>query len=259
VTRNDRAPLDGAPRIHWKVHAFGSVGSTNDIARRLAHAGAPEGTVVLAERQRRGRGRRGSVWVSPPGGLWFSLVLRPHLAPERAAGLSVVAAIAVARAARGAAGVAARIKWPNDVLVSGRKLAGAMAERAGSGALVLGVGLNLNLGPEELPALEWYEATSLAREAGRRFMRAELLALIVREFEPRYFRFRSSDHHTLVEEWRELSLVVGEQVVVTREGREIQGTAHGLDDDGALVLRLHDGRQERVLPTGEVTLRVLAG
>jgi BirA family biotin operon repressor/biotin-[acetyl-CoA-carboxylase] ligase len=253
-------------RVTWRVHAFGSVGSTNDVARRLAQGDAPEGTIVLAETQASGRGRRGSVWHSPAGGLWFSVILRPHLPPERAGGLSIVAAVAVAKAVTEASGVETRIKWPNDVYVGPRKLAGIMIETAGGrprarrqGALVLGVGINVNVPAEALPSNEWYEATSLECEAGRRFMRGAILARIIRKFEPRYFRYRSPDHRDLIEEWRELSLVFGEQVEVTVEGRTVEGTVHGLEDDGGIVVRLPAGRQEKILPLGDVTLRVLRG
>jgi len=244
-------------RIRWDVRVFGSVGSTNDVARRLADAGAPEGTVVLAERQTCGRGRRGGVWESPAGGLWFSFILRPHLPAARAAGLAVVGSIAVARAAESASGVRARIKWPNDVHVGGRKLAGVMVEGIGGGALVLGVGLNVNIPPGELPWFRWYRTTSLMAETGCRFMRGELLASFAREFEPRYFRYRGPDHEEFLREWRSLSLVCGEEVEVTWEGRTLRGAVHGLEDDGGIVLRLHDGRQQKVPAMGDVTLAVI--
>jgi BirA family biotin operon repressor/biotin-[acetyl-CoA-carboxylase] ligase len=245
-------------RIEWTVHAFGTVASTNEVAQRLAAAGAPEGSLVIAATQTRGRGRRGNRWESPPGGLWFSLVLRPHLPPEEASGLSVVAAVAVARAARDVARVDARIKWPNDVHVGGRKLGGVMVESAGEEALVLGVGVNVNIPPDELPEARWYETTSLLAETGRRIALAAFLGRVLGRLETGYFRYRGPDRGELVREWRELSLVLGEQVVVGRGGEVIEGTVFGLEDDGSLVVRLADGRHERVLPIGDVTLEVVA-
>ncbi len=246
-------------RIAWHIHSFGKVGSTNDVARRIAQGGAAEGTVVLAETQASGRGRRGSAWHSPPGGLWFSIVLKPHLPAERAGGLSIVGALSVARAVADVAGIDASIKWPNDVVVDGRKLAGIMLETAGNGVLIMGVGLNANVAPEDLPKLEWYEATSLLRETGRTFVRGALLARIAREFERRYFLYRSPEHHELVEEWRELSVIFGQQVRVTARGRTLEGTVHALDDDGGIIVRLPAGAQEKVLPVGDVTLMILPG
>jgi BirA family biotin operon repressor/biotin-[acetyl-CoA-carboxylase] ligase len=244
--------------IAWAVHAFGTVGSTSDVAQRLAASGAPEGTLVIASTQTRGRGRRGDVWLSPEGGLWFSLVLRPHLPPERASGLSIAAAIAVARAIRDSSGVDARIKWPNDVHVGGRKIGGVMLESAGEGAYVLGVGVNVNIDREALPRPRWYKSTSTLAETGRRIDLAEFLERALREFEGRYFRYRGPDGGTLINEWRELSVALGQQVVVRRPGEVIEGMVFGLLDDGSLVIRGANGRHESVPPVGDVTLEVVA-
>ena len=244
-------------RIGWVVHAFGTLGSTNDVAQRLAASGAPEGALVVASIQTRGRGRRGNAWQSPEGGLWFSLVLRPHLPPERASGLSVAAAIAIARAVRDVGGLDARIKWPNDVHVGGRKIGGVMLESAAEGALVLGAGIDVNIAQDELPRARWYETTSLLAETGRRIDLAAFLGQVLREFERRYFRYRGAERGKLVEEWRELSVALGEQVVVGRGGEVIEGTVFGLEDDGSLIVRLANGRHEEVPPIGDVTLRLV--
>lgn len=245
-----------AGRIEWDVHAFGTVGSTSDVAQRLAAAGAPEGTLVVATTQTKGRGRRGTPWDSPEGGLWFSLVLRPHLPPEQASGLTVTAAIAVARAIRDVGGLEARIKWPNDVHVCGRKVGGAMLESAADGALVLGVGINLNVARGDLPRPRWYETTSLLAETGRRVDLPAFLGRVLGELERRYFIYRGPERSVLTDEWRELSVTLGEQVVVGRAGEVLEGTVFGLEDDGGLVVRLADGRHEKVLPIGDVTLEV---
>jgi BirA family biotin operon repressor/biotin-[acetyl-CoA-carboxylase] ligase len=222
----------------------------------MAGSGAPEGTLVVAETQTGGYGRRGSVWESPPGGLWFSFVVRPHLPPERASGLSVVAAVAVARSVIEVAGVGARIKWPNDVFVGGRKLSGAMVLSAGEGALVVGAGVNVNIEDDDIPKPAWYEATSIMGETGVRQDRAALLARILAEFESRYFAYRGPDHAELVREWRELSLVVGEWVTATEGDETVQGTVFDMEDDCGLVLRLAGGGHRKLLPTGDVTLSV---
>ena len=256
LTEDAILPLLRDRRIRWRVHAYGSIVSTNDTAKRLAVTGAPEGTLVVAETQTGGRGRRGNAWESPPGGLWFSFVLRPHLPPDRATGLSVVAAVAVARTVIGFAGVNARIKWPNDVFVGGRKLAGVMVVSAGEGALVVGVGINANVPERELPVPKGYEATSLLREAGESCDRAALLARVLAEFESRYFAYRGPDHAELLDEWKRLSLVIGEAVTATVGDETVRGTVFGLEDDGGIVLRLADGRHRKLLPTGDVTLSV---
>ncbi len=256
LTEDTILPLVRDLRIHWCVHAYGSIVSTNDTAKRLAGSSAPEGTLVVAETQTGGHGRRGNVWESPPGGLWFSFVLRPHLPPDRASGLSIVAAVAVARTVIGLAGLDARIKWPNDIFIGGRKLAGVMVVSAGEGALVVGVGVNANVLERELPDPRWYEATSLLRESGESCERAAFLARILAEFESRYFAYRGPDHAELIDEWKRLSLVIGEAVTATVGRETVQGTVFGLEDDGGIVLRLADGRHRKLLPTGDVTLSV---
>ena len=256
VTSDAVEPLLEGTRIRWRVHAYGSVASTNDTAKKLAADGLPEGALVVAETQTRGHGRRGNEWLSPPGGLWFSFVLRPYLPPERAGGISVITAVAVARAVSDLYGLAPRIKWPNDVFIAGGKLAGTMVSAAGGGALVVGVGINVNLRESEVPLLQWYRATSLLLETGHPVSRARLLAAALREFEERYFAYRAGESEHLLEEWRALSLVFGEEVAVELEGEEIAGTVFGLEDDGGLVVRLRDGRHRKIPPGGHVTLRV---
>jgi len=256
LTEDAIMPLVRDLRLDWQVHAYGSIVSTNATAKRMAGSGAPEGTLVVAETQTGGFGRRGRVWESPPGGLWFSFVVRPHLPPERASGLSVVAAVVVARSVIDVAGVGARIKWPNDVFVGGRKLSGSMVLSAGQGALVIGVGVNVNMEGGGLPKPEWYEATSLLSETGVRYDRAALLARILAEFESRYFAYRGPDHAELLREWRELSLVVGEWVTATIGDETVQGTVFDMEEDCGLVLRLAGGGHRKLLPTGDVTLSV---
>jgi BirA family biotin operon repressor/biotin-[acetyl-CoA-carboxylase] ligase len=256
LTADAILPLVRDLRIKWQVHAYDSVVSTNDTAKNLALQGAREGTLVVAETQSGGYGRRGNVWESPAGGLWISFVLRPHLPPERASGLSIVGAVALARTVNELADLGARIKWPNDVFVSGRKLAGVMVLSSGEGVLVVGVGVNANVPEDRLPALGFYEATSILKETGGLVQRAQLLARFLAEFESRYFAYRSPDHAQLINEWRELSLVIGEPVVATVGDETVRGTVFGLEDDGGIVLRLADGSHRKLLPTGSVTLSV---
>jgi BirA family biotin operon repressor/biotin-[acetyl-CoA-carboxylase] ligase len=256
LTEDAILPLVKNLRIPWRVHAYGSIVSTNDTAKRLAVSGAPEGTLVVAETQTGGYGRRGNVWESPAGGLWFSFLVRPHLPPERASGLSVVTAVAVARAVIDLGRASARIKWPNDVFVGGRKLAGAMIVSAGDGALVVGVGVNVNVSEADLPAPDWYEATSLLKETGEEHARPALLARILAEFESRYYAYRGPDHVELLSEWRELSLVVGEWVTAAVGDETVQGTVFDMEEDCGLVLRLANGAHRKLLPTGDVTLSV---
>ena len=256
----------GSPRsesasvaIDWTIHAFERVSSTNEIARRLAGEGAPEGTVVVAAEQTGGYGRRGTLWLSPRGGLWFSAILRPGAPAERAGLLCLAGAVAVVQAVRGLTGIPARIKWPNDVYVKGGKLGGVMIESVGSEALVLGAGLNVNMGAGALSEIKPSRAGTIMRETGRELDLLRLLDTILGEFGMRYLYWKRGGGDELVEEWRDLSLLVGEQVFVKQGDREpVEGSVFSLEDDGSIVIRLADGRQEVFPATGDVTLR-LAG
>jgi BirA family biotin operon repressor/biotin-[acetyl-CoA-carboxylase] ligase len=244
--------------IAWTVHAYGTVGSTSDVALKLARSGAPEGTLVVSETQTAGRGRRSAPWESPEGGLWMSFVLRPRLGPERRPGISLVSATAVAKALHALSGLPVRLKWPNDVIIEGRKIAGVMVESAGE-SLVVGIGINVNIPEEDLPRPRWYEATSLLRETGRLWDRAVLAARILDAFESRYADYAGRDTARVMNEWRGLSLVLNELVSVAGGGSSFTGAVVAIDEDAAVVVRLPDGRQVRVLPHGDSTLTILRG
>ena len=231
---------------------LGSVGSTNTCARELALAGAPEGTAVVADSQSAGRGRMDRKWVSPAGvNLYMSVVLRP---PRHAEHLTLVAPLAVIGALERQCGLAARVKWPNDVLVNGRKIAGLLGEAsvASSGAgvefVILGVGINLNARRDQLPQRTLYPATSALLESGREVSRAAVardffvdLARLYREL------LREGFNARLRSCWEERCAVLGHQVTVDTGAEKILGTVLGLDPDGRLRLRLADGRTERVV------------
>ena len=190
---SERAPLSGAalagalvrPGGFWRaVEVTGLTGSTNADLLERAAGGAPEGSVLVAEAQTAGRGRMGRAWISPPGaGLMFSVLLRPEAVPPARRGwIPLLAGVAIASAVAAVAGLDARLKWPNDVLVGDKKLAGILAEQA-AGAIVVGVGLNVSTRRDELPA---ETATSLAIEGAARTGRQELLGAALGELERRY-------------------------------------------------------------------------
>ncbi len=229
-------PRLGSPRLHLR-----RTGSTNDDARRLAAAGAPHGTLVTAAEQTAGRGRPGRSWSAPPGrGLLLSLLLRdpPALLP-------LAAAVAVAQAAEtvGGPGVSARVKWPNDVLVGGRKVAGILVEaRPQEGWAVLGVGLNVAVRLEDLPSELAATAGTLGREPGD--LEAALEALLAA-----LERVLGDDSAAMLEAWRARDALAGHEVVWSG-GR---GTAAGVDGDGRLVVELAGGGRTAV-DAGEVRL-----
>jgi len=226
--------------------------STNLDARHLAETGAPEGTLVVADSQDSGKGRRARKWFSPPGlGIYLSFVLRPAISPAEAAKITLLTSVSTAEALSELTGLQARIKWPNDILAGGKKIAGILAEISTEldsiNYMVVGLGLNINvpLGafPEELRGT----ATSVLIETGREFSRAQLLKAILRDFERRYGAARRDGFQSALKRWRELSDVIGKNIRVETAGETVKGTVVELDRDGALVLRDSRGAVRRFL------------
>ena len=237
------------------VHHFETLNSTNDLAKELAAQGAPEGTVVVAEAQTGGRGRLGREWNSPPGlGLYVSLVLRPMLPPMELPQITLTTAVAVVRAVRRVAGLAPEIKWPNDLLLNGKKLGGILTEMETESDrirhVVVGLGLNVNNPgfPPELAAT----ATSLTLAAGRALSRVHLLQAWLEEFEALYGRFLNQGFPEILEEWKASAVTLGKTVTVRQGPREISGQALDVAPDGALLLRTANGEMVRVT-SGEIT------
>jgi BirA family biotin operon repressor/biotin-[acetyl-CoA-carboxylase] ligase len=229
------------------------LGSTQDLARRLAQAGAAEGTVVLAGRQTAGRGRLGRSFISPRGGLYFTVVLRP--APEHLRPLPIIAALAVARGLERVAGLRTALKWPNDVLVGGRKVCGILVEselmgQAVSYALV-GIGLNVNADMAAYPEIAAI-ATSAAVEAGCPVSREALAAVVLSELEALYLAAQAG--RWVQDEWRARLETLGRQVRVTFGQTVEEGLAEDVDGDGSLILRRADGSRVTIV-AGDVTLR----
>jgi BirA family biotin operon repressor/biotin-[acetyl-CoA-carboxylase] ligase len=232
-----------------------SLPSTNDLAVRLTEVSAPEGTVILADVQTAGRGRRGRSWTSPRGGIWLSVILRPELPLERVPLLGLGAGVATARAIRELTGLPARVKWPNDVLVDGGKIAGILAEAtAGAEWVVVGVGINANIALAALPVIEGYPATSLQALLGHPVDREELIRAVLRELDRTYAELRSGRTGPTLRRWRETTDTLGRSVRVEMPDGAIEGTALDLDEAGALLVRLEGGEIRRVV-AGDLRLR----
>ncbi|WP_373049590.1 biotin--[acetyl-CoA-carboxylase] ligase [Vulgatibacter sp.] len=238
------------------LHVHESLGSTNDEALRLAREGAPHGTVVIAERQTAGRGRRGRSWASPAGrSLYLSVLLRPALPPQRAPEIVPVVAVAGAEALR-AAGVEASIKWPNDLVAGARKIAGILTELSASMErihfVVVGIGINVNLVEDDLPEELRPIATSVRTELGREVSRADLAADFLARFESWLGRHERGGFEPVRERYRALSSTLGTRVRLIEAESEIEGIAEDIDEAGALLLRRDDGVLEQAR-TGDVT------
>ncbi|MBN1103744.1 MAG: biotin--[acetyl-CoA-carboxylase] ligase [Deltaproteobacteria bacterium] len=236
-----------------------SIDSTNALAKELALKGAPEGTLVLAEEQTAGRGRRGRTWVSPAGGnLLFSILLRPFLEPGRVFVLTMILALETAEALRRASGLPVRIKWPNDLYLGGKKLAGILTECSVQDAtlehVILGMGVNLNWHPPMEEGIS-HPATSLLAETGKRFSRKALLVEILKGLECSYGKVLQGEIDPFYTRWNELSLILGRAVTIESESEILEGRAVRIDETGALILETPDGSTRRIL-CGDVSLRI---
>lgn len=238
-----------------QIHTFDEVGSTQDIAHTLASFGSSEGTLVIAETQTHGKGRFDKSWASPPGGLWFSLVLTPTLISlSQAPGLTILIGYSITRAIREKTNLPVVIKWPNDLYLNNKKIAGILSESScvevAVKYIVVGVGINVNVDAVFLP----FGATSLKEESGKEVQRIELLVKILEAMEEDYLKFkREPTLLPFLKEINELSLALGKKVRVQLPDKSIQGYATSIDEHGNLMVELKDGDTE-IITAGEVTL-----
>lgn len=251
LTALEISPLLDTHDLGRTLHAYESLPSTNAEAFRLASEGAGHGEIVVTDQQTAGRGRRGRVWVSPPGlNLYFSAILRPELPPQRAPELTLVAAVALAETLQ-QAGVEARIKWPNDIHIDGRKVAGILTELSAEPErvhfVVLGVGVNLNARPDDFPQDVQSLATSLAEARGERVPRAAFAAALWTRLEEWLDLHAEEGFGIVRRRWKELSSTLGQEVLVRTDRQELRGVAEDVDDSGALLVRTAEDRLERVL------------
>jgi len=246
--------------IGREIYYCESVPSTNDLAKELAQKGVPEGTLVVVEEQTGGRGRLGRVWHSPSGeGLWFSLVFRPPVTPARAFQMTILAAVALAEAIRIETGLPAGIKWPNDLLVDGKKLCGILTEMSAEmervNHMVLGVGINVNQDEGDFPVEVRQTATSLLLQGGGPLSRVNLLRNILASLERWYDRWIEEGFQPVLARWKDFTVTLGRPVRIHSMSESWEGWAEDVDDEGALILRLPDGSHRRVI-SGEVSLRL---
>jgi len=233
--------------------------STNDWAKELAAFGAGEGTVAIAETQTAGRGRLGRKWVSPKGGLWFSIILRPELTSSKAFTIIYAAGLAVVEALQQSCGLRAETKWSNDVLVRGRKVCGVLSETNVTGDrvnyLIAGIGINVNFDAQKVfPDELGRSATSLMNELGRKVPLEELFRALLEKLESTYEELLSEGFELILGRWKEHAGFLGRKVEVTTETGKLQGIALDVDSEGALLVRLEDGKVTRVF-VGDVAVR----
>jgi BirA family biotin operon repressor/biotin-[acetyl-CoA-carboxylase] ligase len=242
--------------IGREICLLAEAASTNTLAMEMASRGAVEGTTVIAETQTGGKGRLGRRWISPKGNLYLSIVLRPNIPMHKAPLITLMGAVAVTRAIRKTCEVQAAIKWPNDILISGRKVSGLLTEMSAEQDrirhIVLGIGVDVNMEMGELPADVMTLATTLAGETGQKIDRAALLRQILRELDHWYQVFLGQEADVL-KEWKNLNMTIGKRVIVSGAGEMLEGLAQGIDDDGRLIVERGDGSVRHVA-AGDVTI-----
>ena len=219
-----------------------TVNSTMDMAFQMATEGAAEGTVVCAEGQARGRGRLGRSWASPKGkGIYLSIILRPKLSPSEVAKLTLLCAVALCDAIRNRTGLQTSIKWPNDVLIEGKKVAGILTELSAEmdrvKFIVIGIGLNVNTKSDTLPS----GATSLRSELKKQISRVEITKEILKQIEKWYLILQKEGFNPVAERWKELSTTLNKRVKITDANGSLEGIAVDIDNDGGLLIRKDTG------------------
>ena len=241
-----------------QIRVFRETASTNQLVDQMGLAGDPEGLVVFAESQSQGRGRLGRKWISPPKkGLWFSVLLRPALRPPQMTQLTVIAATALARAIRKTTNLTPEIKWPNDILINGKKVAGVLTEMSAEPDRVLhaviGIGLDVNLDEGDFPNDLKSLATSLKLECGKPILRSSLAVNLLKALDEDYARIRNGQFKSVSEEWESQCITLQKRVRIHQLDRTIDGHAESLDSEGALMVRTASGYLERITG-GDVTI-----
>jgi BirA family biotin operon repressor/biotin-[acetyl-CoA-carboxylase] ligase len=241
-----------------EIHYFQKLSSTNTVAKEQAEKGAKEGTTIVAEVQTQGRGRLSRPWVSPKGGVWLSIILRPKVKAEDALKITLTTAVAVAKTLRSLYGWKAEIKWPNDVLIRKKKVCGILTEASLNGKtvnfLVVGIGLNANFALKSLSENLQKTATTLKEVLKKNVDIEKLICTLLKEFEDCYKLFKEGKFVKLLSEWCQMAGFLGKKVEITSFMERWVGKAVDIDENGALIVELENGERKKVL-SGDVTIQ----
>lgn len=241
-----------ARRIGTEFHYFSELESTNVVARRLAEGGAPDGAIVIAEHQIHGRGRLGRSWISPPYlNLYLSIVLRPQLPPANAPQITLMAAVALAETVAAFVTAPVLIKWPNDILLSGKKIAGILTEASSTAEridfVILGIGINLNFPKELMPEAIRPSATSLLIATQNKIRRERFLRRLIQDLDRCYGILEESGFGAIAPLWEARFGLRDRRVRVDMADTVVFGVARGIDRDGALIVETAEGKFQRVI------------
>jgi BirA family biotin operon repressor/biotin-[acetyl-CoA-carboxylase] ligase len=258
LTPTEVNPILKTKWIGRTIHYFHTIDSTNSKAYELALGGAQEGEVVIAESQEKGRGRLARHWFSPPfSNLYLSVILRPPIPPHQASLITLMAAVATADAIKNFSGLRPLIKWPNDILLKDRKVAGLLNEIHSEADrihfVILGIGVNLNVDGKMFPKEIRAVATSLKSEMGQTISRKAFLQFLLQELEGWYSVFMKEGGDAILKAWKDRAHIKGRQVKVASFGETLVGVAVDVDSDGALILKTEEG-QKRIV-AGDVEYR----
>lgn len=238
-------------KIGAKIHYEESVNSTQKIAHRLAYEGFAEGTVVVSEEQVEGRGRLDRAWYSPKStGIWMSIILRPNIPPQQAPQLTLLAAVSVVRGIQKASGLSCDIKWPNDILVNGKKVVGILtelqAEMDRTNAVIIGIGINVNQEVQHFPEHLKDIATSISIEQGEKVDRSKVLQEILFEMEALYDDYLENGFEVVKSLWEAHAISIGKQIIARTLKGSLTGKAIGITNEGVLLLEDHDGQVHHI-------------
>jgi BirA family biotin operon repressor/biotin-[acetyl-CoA-carboxylase] ligase len=253
LLNNNHFVIQGKP-----IHCFEQASSTNIIAKQMAEKGAFEGAVIISEEQTSGRGRLNREWSCPYGkGLLMSLIVRPRVKAALLPQLTLITAVAVCNTMVNLANIEAGIKWPNDILVNGKKVCGILAEAKLDKNLVdyavVGIGINVNLTEADFPSSYRAYSTSLLLETGKSWSRFTLLSEFLSVFDHHYHLFLREGFEYVKSKWLDYNITLGRTVKVSKTDAVIEGTAVGINENGGLLVRLADGRVEEFM-AGDVTI-----
>ena len=241
------------------IYVYKEVLSTNTLAKFFAEQGSADNTVIISEKQEKGRGRSGKKWESPLGGVWLSLIVRPNIEQTKASLITLATGVAVANTIRSFGVDDVEIKWPNDILINGKKVSGILTEAVARlnsiNYIVIGVGIDANFDKENVSDNLKEETISLKRATGKKIDEVIIIKRFLKEFETIFKEFENEKYEDILKEWRKQSFSIGKYARITQPFSNcLEGYVVGINKEGALVLELGDGTLEKVI-SGEFEAR----
>lgn len=236
--------------IGHNLHFYEEVESTNDTAKQFVENDAKEGTVIIASQQTAGRTRKHADWVSPEGGIYMTIILRPEVTLLEASKLTIVTGVAIAKTLKDEFNINVGIKWPNDLLLGNKKICGILTEAVTDydkvKAVLVGIGIDVNIHEDDIPDELEHIATTVQKETNITFKRADIMRKFFKIFEELYEEYKKDNFKYIISEWRRLSSTTGNRVKVYKDGKAIKADAVGITNNGALIIETDDGKLEKI-------------